>query len=62
MVAVGLDADVFRACLEILGCLTLPQDVFARPGLAARVLALAEAAGPRPSMAPTRDEVLALVS
>ena len=33
-IAMGLDADVFRAGLEIMGCLTLPQEVFARPGIA----------------------------
>ena len=36
--AMGLDADVFRAALEITNCLALPQEVFARPGMAERVL------------------------
>jgi hypothetical protein len=60
--AVTLDADVFRAWLEILGCLTLPQDILARPGLAERVLALAAEAGPRPPMGPSREQALALVA
>ena len=40
--AMSRDPDVFRAGLEIASCLALPQEVFARPGLAQRVL---EAAG-----------------
>ena len=35
------DADIFRAFLEIAGCLTLPSAVFARPGFADRVLEVA---------------------
>jgi 2-polyprenyl-6-methoxyphenol hydroxylase-like FAD-dependent oxidoreductase len=60
--AMALDPDAFRAGLQIIGCLALPQDVFARPGLAERVLQLAAEAPPRPPMAPARDEVLALLS
>ena len=40
-VAMAHDADVFRAGMEITNCLALPADVFARPGLAERVLAIA---------------------
>ena len=32
-----VDADVFRGAMEIIGCLALPQEVFARPGFAERV-------------------------
>ena len=39
--AMAVDADVFRGVMEIIGCLSLPQDVFARPGFAARVDAAA---------------------
>ena len=50
--AMGRDADAFRAGLEIIGCLAPPDEVLARPGLAERVLALARTrrrrAGPRP--------------
>ncbi len=54
--------DVFRAGLEIAACLALPQDVFARPGLAQRVLELAaEANGARPA-GPAREELLKLVA
>jgi hypothetical protein len=58
--AMSRDPDVFRAGLEISNCLALPQDVFARPGLARRVL---EAAGDdtAPPPGPTREQVLQLV-
>lgn len=39
--AMSVDADVFRGALEIIGCLALPQEVFARPGFAERVEAAA---------------------
>ena len=40
--AMTRDPEVFRAGLEITSCLALPHEVFARPGIAQRVL---EAAG-----------------
>lgn len=59
--AMGRDPEVFRAGLEISGCLALPQEVFARPGIAERVLAAAgDDVAPVP--APSRAEVLALVA
>jgi 2-polyprenyl-6-methoxyphenol hydroxylase-like FAD-dependent oxidoreductase len=39
--AMLVDAEVFRGAVEILGCLALPREVFARPGFAARVEAAA---------------------
>jgi 2-polyprenyl-6-methoxyphenol hydroxylase-like FAD-dependent oxidoreductase len=59
--AMGRDPDVFRAGLEISGCLALPEEVFARPGMAQRVL---EAAGGevRPLPGPSRAQVLELVA
>ena len=39
--AAAFDADVFRALLETIGCLALPDEVFARPGLWDKVLAAA---------------------
>ena len=39
--ALRVDADIFRGMLDIIGCLALPQEVFARPGFAARVQAAA---------------------
>ena len=39
--AAMFDADVFRAMVETVGCLTLPQEAFARPGLWDKVVAAA---------------------
>ena len=59
-VAAIRDPEVFRASLEISGCLTFPQEVFARPGLPQRVL---EAAGDEGALpAPSREQVLQLVT
>jgi 2-polyprenyl-6-methoxyphenol hydroxylase-like FAD-dependent oxidoreductase len=60
--AMGRDPDVFRAGLEIINCLTLPQDVFARAGLAQRVLELAADADGAPPIGPNREELLRLVA
>jgi 2-polyprenyl-6-methoxyphenol hydroxylase-like FAD-dependent oxidoreductase len=38
------DADVFRGAMDIIGCLALPQEVFARPGFAERVEAYSSTA------------------
>jgi len=54
------DADVFRAVLETTGCLALPQEVFARPGLWEKVQATA--GEPMGLPGPTRDELLALLA
>jgi 2-polyprenyl-6-methoxyphenol hydroxylase-like FAD-dependent oxidoreductase len=59
--AAGFDADVFRALLETVGCLALPQEVFARPGL----LDKAHAAAPDEPFimpGPNREELLALLA
>jgi hypothetical protein len=58
--AMGRDADVFRAGLEVIGCLAQPDEVLARPGLADRVLALAADAAAQPDL--DRDAVLRLVA
>lgn len=59
----GRDAELFRAGLEITSCMTLPQDVFARPGLAERVLELsADADALRPPPGPGREELLRLLA
>ena len=57
------DPDVFRAFLEVVGCLTLPADVLARPGLAERVLELTSDAAdlPKPP-GPSREELLQLLA
>jgi 2-polyprenyl-6-methoxyphenol hydroxylase-like FAD-dependent oxidoreductase len=59
--AAGYDADVFRALLETVGCLALPRDVFARPGLLDKARAAAPAE-PVVIPGPDRDELLALLA
>jgi 2-polyprenyl-6-methoxyphenol hydroxylase-like FAD-dependent oxidoreductase len=61
-VAARHDADVYRALMEIVGVLTLPQEVLSRPGLAERVLALADEHGTPPPAGPSRDELLGVVA
>jgi 2-polyprenyl-6-methoxyphenol hydroxylase-like FAD-dependent oxidoreductase len=56
------DAEVFRAFLEIMGCLTLPQEVFARPGMVDRVLKAAGQGDVPPPPGPTRQELLGLLA
>ena len=59
--AAGFDADVFRAIVETIGCLALPEEVFSRPGLWDKVVAAAPAeAFAMPG--PTRGELLALLA
>jgi hypothetical protein len=58
----GSDADAFRAALEISSCLELPAGVFARPGLAGKVLAAAAERGPFSWPAPPREECMELIS
>jgi 2-polyprenyl-6-methoxyphenol hydroxylase-like FAD-dependent oxidoreductase len=56
------DADVFRAFLEVVGCLTLPAEVLARPGLVERILEVTDSADlPRPP-GPSRTELLQLLT
>jgi 2-polyprenyl-6-methoxyphenol hydroxylase-like FAD-dependent oxidoreductase len=56
------DADAFRAGMEIIGCLARAEDVLARPGLAERVLAIADGRNGAPPLGPGRDELLRLVA
>jgi 2-polyprenyl-6-methoxyphenol hydroxylase-like FAD-dependent oxidoreductase len=59
--AAGRDAELFRAFLEIVGCLALPAEVLARPGLAEQAIRLA-AEPPPPSTGPDREQLLRLVA
>lgn len=59
--AAAVDADLYRALMEIVGCLTLPAEVFARPGLAERVLELTQSSAPPPPPEPNRAELLDLL-
>jgi hypothetical protein len=57
-VAMLYDAELFRAFLEIISLLALPQEVMARPGVRARIV---EVAGLHDAVAPpgpSRDELL----
>jgi 2-polyprenyl-6-methoxyphenol hydroxylase-like FAD-dependent oxidoreductase len=60
--AMGVDADAFRAGLEIAGCVSLPSEVFARPGFAERVMAAAAARGDAPMPGLGRAQLLELLS
>jgi hypothetical protein len=53
---------VFRAYMEIAGCLTLPRAVFGRPGFAAHVLDVAGRHEATPPPGPTREELLRLIA
>ena len=54
------DADVFRAFLEVVGCLTLPAEVLARAGLVERILEVTGSDLPGPP-GPSRAELLKLL-
>jgi hypothetical protein len=58
--AMSRDPDVFRAGLETIACLSLPRDVFSRPGLAERVFEAAAGATPA-AFGPSREELLTLL-
>jgi len=60
--AAALDPDLYRALMEIVGCLTLPSEVFGRPGLPERVLELTEGADPPRPPGPDRKRLLELVA
>ena len=59
--AAAFDPDVFRAMVETVGCLALPQEVFARPGLWDKVVAAAPDE-PMVMPGPNREELLALLA
>jgi 2-polyprenyl-6-methoxyphenol hydroxylase-like FAD-dependent oxidoreductase len=58
--AASQDADVFRAAIETAMCVSLPQDVMARPQIAAR-LAEFEGHPPPPDQGMARDRLMALL-
>jgi 2-polyprenyl-6-methoxyphenol hydroxylase-like FAD-dependent oxidoreductase len=55
------DPEIFRAFMEIVGCLSLPREVFARPGFADRVKEVASAHEAVPTPGPTREQLLRLI-
>jgi 2-polyprenyl-6-methoxyphenol hydroxylase-like FAD-dependent oxidoreductase len=60
-IAATRDADVYRTFLEVVGCLTHPAEVFARPGLVDRVVELVDPKNVPPPPGPTRAELLQLL-
>jgi 2-polyprenyl-6-methoxyphenol hydroxylase-like FAD-dependent oxidoreductase len=60
--AAAHDADVARAFVEMLACLTLPQEIFARPGLVERVQVLAAEHEAPVIVGPSREQLAELVS
>jgi 2-polyprenyl-6-methoxyphenol hydroxylase-like FAD-dependent oxidoreductase len=59
MIAAGQDADVFRAFVETVVCLALPQEVMARPHIAAKISALGKVPPPAAPVI-SRDRLLEL--
>jgi 2-polyprenyl-6-methoxyphenol hydroxylase-like FAD-dependent oxidoreductase len=59
--AMARDADVFRAYVEVLTCLALPQEVFARPGMTEKIEALGSAE-PMKLPGPERAQLLDLLA
>jgi flavin-dependent dehydrogenase len=60
--AAGHDAELFRAMLEVIGCLALPPEVFSRPGLAERAVRIAGEHPPAAPAGPDRDQLLRLLA
>ena len=62
MVAMAYDPEAYRAFMDIIGVIELPQDVFSRPGLVDRIMAIAQSEPPLQIPAPSRQELLELVA
>jgi 2-polyprenyl-6-methoxyphenol hydroxylase-like FAD-dependent oxidoreductase len=60
--ATSFDADALRWFSELLTCLTLPMELFARPGVFERVLELAPQVPPPAQYGPDRNQLLELVT
>ncbi len=60
--AVAQDAICARAFGEIFGCLALPDEVFARPGMLEHVMSFAGNVSTDPLPGPDRTELLQLLS
>lgn len=60
--AMAHDPEIFRAFMEIVGCLTLPGVILARPGFADRVRDVAARHEAAPHPGPTREELLRLIA
>jgi 2-polyprenyl-6-methoxyphenol hydroxylase-like FAD-dependent oxidoreductase len=60
-VAMAYDPEAYRAFLDIVGVLKLPQEVFSRPGLADRIMSIAQSEPPPQVPGPSRQELLELM-
>jgi hypothetical protein len=61
MAVAGRDPDTFRATMEILACLALPREVFARPGITEKINDLSAEKRPSAPPGPNREELLRLI-
>ena len=62
MVAMAYDPEVYRAFMDIIGVIKPPQDVFSRPGLVDRIMAIVRSEPPLQVPGPTRQELIELVA
>jgi len=60
-VAMLYDADVFRAFIEMVGMLALPQEVLSRPGMAERIMKIAADHDAFAVPGPSRADVLGIL-
>jgi 2-polyprenyl-6-methoxyphenol hydroxylase-like FAD-dependent oxidoreductase len=60
-VAMMYDADLFRAALEIVSVLALPEEVMARPGMVERIMEVASTHEAVIPPGPSRDELLQML-
>ncbi len=60
--AATVDEKAARWALEIIGCWTLPLEVFSREGAVDHVLSVAKKVPPLPQVGPSRERLLELVS
>ena len=60
--AAARDADVARAFIEMLACLTLPHEIFARPEFVKRVQTVAAEYEPPMAVGPSREQLAALIA
>lgn len=56
------DPDLFRGFLDVMSCLTPPEEVLGRPGVFERVVEVAGSAEPFPMPGPSREELLSLIA
>jgi 2-polyprenyl-6-methoxyphenol hydroxylase-like FAD-dependent oxidoreductase len=61
-VAAGKDPEVLRALLELVGVLSLPEEIFARPGLLERVIELGSGWRDEQIPGPSREELVAIAA